>query len=62
MWYLKSQAIPIVIGSLGIIKKKNMKNYVSQLSAGPSLVEIQKGFTHDIFRKVLLVRQIMDLH
>lgn len=23
-----------------------MKNYVSQLPAGPSLAEIQKGFTH----------------
>ena len=55
MWPLKTTALPVVVGALGIVAKTT-PNYVSQIPGAPSLTELQKitlmGTTH-ILRKVL---------
>ena len=55
MWHLKTTALPVVVGALGIVAKTT-PNYVSQIPGAPSLTELQKitlmGTTH-ILRKVL---------
>ena len=55
MWHLKTTAIPVVIGALGIVAKF-APNYVPQIPGAPSLTELQKitimGTAH-ILRKVL---------
>ena len=41
MWHLKTTALPVVIGALGIVTKPAPK-YVLQIPGAPSLTELQK--------------------
>ena len=41
MWKLKTKAIPVVIGALGMIKK-GTQNFIDQIPGKPSLQEMQK--------------------
>ena len=55
MWKLKTKTIPVVIKSLGMIKKGTL-NFIDQISGKPSLQEMQKivlTSTAHILRKVL---------
>ena len=55
MWKLKTRTIPVVIGTLGMIKK-GTQNFIDQIPGKPSLQEIQKivlSSAAHILRKVL---------
>ena len=56
MWHLKTTALPVVIGALGIAGK-TAPNYVSQIPGAPSLTELQRitimGTAH-ILQKVCI--------
>ena len=41
MWKMKTKIIPVIVGSLGIIKKRTQKN-VNGIPGNLSLAEIQK--------------------
>ena len=49
MWHLKTTALPVLIGALGIVAK-TAPNYVLLIPGAPSLTELQKitlmGTTH----------------
>ena len=55
MWHLKTAALPVVIGALGMVTKA-APNHVSQIPGAASLTELQKITfmgTARILRKVL---------
>ena len=41
MWYLKTTVIPVVIGALGMIKRKS-EDRIKQIPGNPCLQELQK--------------------
>ena len=41
MWHLKAIVIPVVVGALGIIKKKT-KDHIKRIPGNPCLHELQK--------------------
>ena len=57
MWKLKTKIIPVVIGTLGMIKK-GTQNFTDQIPGKPSLQEMQKIVlvrTAHIIQKVLSI-------
>ena len=57
MWHLKTTALPVVVGALGMVLK-TVPNYISQIPGAPYLTKLQKitpmGTAH-ILPKVLSV-------
>ena len=55
MWHLKTTVIPVVIGSLGMIKRKS-EDHIKQIPGNPCLQELHKivlnGTAHSL-RRVL---------
>ena len=43
MWHLKTTVIPVVIGALGMIKRKS-EDHIKQIPGNPCLQELQKIF------------------
>ena len=41
MWNLKAIVIPVVVGALGMVKKKT-EDHIKQISGNPCLQELQK--------------------
>ena len=55
MWKMKTKTIPVIVGTLGVIKKGTQK-YVNEISGNLSLAEIQKivlNSTAHILRRTL---------
>ena len=57
MWHLKATVIPVVIGALGMIKRKS-EDHIKQIPGNPCLQELQKivlnGTAH-LLRRVLSI-------
>ena len=57
MWHLRARTIPVVIGALGLVKKKT-EDFLDKIPGNPSLREIQKivlsGTAH-VLRKALAI-------
>ena len=55
MWHLKTTVIPVVIGALGMVKRKS-ENDIKQIPENPCLQELQKivlNGTAYLLRRVL---------
>ena len=57
MWHLKTTIVPVVVGSLGMVKK-GIQNHLNTIPGEPNLQEIQKivltSTTH-LLRKTLSI-------
>ena len=63
MRQLKSTAIPVVVGALGIVKKE-VVNRITSIPGEPNLQEIQKivlTSTSHILRKALSIERILTV-
>jgi len=65
MWHLKTTVIPVVIGALGMIKRKS-EDHIKQIPGNPCLQELQKialnGTAHLLRRALSMWSKILLFH